>query len=349
MKKIVVAGVVSAVLALVVGAGAGWGVWHHYAGKGKPTAAAQTETVETPDESKSVFVTLPETIVTLHDNNGADHYLSAELVMVVASDKEAEKIKHQEPLYQSIAVECLTEMKFEDLRGMKISAIRKLISDALKKDLQRRKMSAPYKDLLVKKWSSSNHQADINMLQDVFESEEFAAAPVLTPQQESHYLQAYLPLVRKVVRQLAPQCNCIIDRQDMEQTALMGLLNAIRRYGLPDEGFAGYAVHRIRGAILDELRALDWRPRQLRQKYHQMKDLIRETRKKLGHEPEWSELAVEGISHEDYLEYQQLEGAETLASLDELLNGEGPAFCLLAGSWKISLSPSKCCNRRFHN
>lgn len=156
------------------------------------------------------------------------------------------------------------------------------------------------------------------MLQDVlFESEEFAAAPVLTPQQESHYLQAYLPLVRKVVRQLAPQCNCIIDRQDMEQTALMGLLNAIRRYGLPDEGFAGYAVHRIRGAILDELRALDWRPRQLRQKYHQMKDLIRETRKKLGHEPEWSELAVEGISHEDYLEYQQLEGAETLASLDE--------------------------------
>ncbi len=140
--------------------------------------------------SKSVFVTLPETIVTLHDNNGADHYLSAELVMVVASDKGG-KIKHQEPLYQSIAVECLTEMKFEDLRGMKISAIRKLISDALKKDLQRRKMTAPYKDLLVKKWSSSNHQADINMLQDVFESEEFAATLVLTPQQESHYLQAY--------------------------------------------------------------------------------------------------------------------------------------------------------------
>ncbi|MXC78915.1 sigma-70 family RNA polymerase sigma factor, partial [Escherichia coli] len=47
-------------------------------------------------------------------------------------------------------------------------------------------------------------------------------------------------------------------------------------------------------------------------------------------EPEWSELAVEGISHEDYLEYQQLEGAETLASLDELLNGEGPGI-LLAG------------------
>lgn len=53
MKKIVVAGVVSAVLALVVGAGAGWGVWHHYAGKGKPTAVARTEAVETLDESKA--------------------------------------------------------------------------------------------------------------------------------------------------------------------------------------------------------------------------------------------------------------------------------------------------------
>lgn len=172
-------------------------------------------------------------------------------------------------------------MKFEDLRGMKISAIRKLISDALKKDLQRRKMTAPYKDLLVKKWSSSNHQADINMLQDVFESEEFAATLVLTPQQESHYLQAYLPLVRKVVRQLAPQCNCIIDRQDMEQTALMGLLNAIRRYGLPDEGLRAMpcTVFAVRSWMSC---ALDWRPRQLRQKYHQMKDLIRETRKNWG-------------------------------------------------------------------
>ncbi|POT58640.1 RNA polymerase sigma factor FliA [Citrobacter amalonaticus] len=160
------------------------------------------------------------------------------------------------------------------------------------------------------------------MIQDAYENEEFTATPVLTPQEESHYLQAYLPLVRKVVRQLAPQCTCVIDRQDMEQTALMGLLNAIRRYGLPDEGFAGYAVHRIRGAILDELRSLDWRPRQLRQKYHQIKDLIRDARKTLGHEPDREALCALGLTSEDYLEYQQLEGAETLASLDELLGGE---------------------------
>lgn len=166
------------------------------------------------------------------------------------------------------------------------------------------------------------------MIRTAYESEEFSAAPSLTPQEESHYLQAYLPLVRKVVRQLAPQCNCVIDRQDMEQTALMGLLNAIRRYGMPDEGFAGYAVHRIRGAILDELRSLDWRPRQLRQKYHQIKDLIRDARKKLGREPLWEELAPLGVTSEDYLEFQQLEGAESLASLDELLSGDGQVASL---------------------
>ena len=66
MKKIVVAGVVSAVLALVVGAGAGW-VSGIIMPERKTDCAAQTETVETLDESKSVFVTLPETIVTLHD------------------------------------------------------------------------------------------------------------------------------------------------------------------------------------------------------------------------------------------------------------------------------------------
>ena len=160
------------------------------------------------------------------------------------------------------------------------------------------------------------------MIQDVYESEAFSATPALTPQQESDYLQAWLPLVRKVVRQLAPQCTCVMDRQDMEQTALMGLLDAIRRYGMPDEGFAGYAAQRIRGAILDELRSLDWRPRQLRQKYHQIKDLIRDARKTLGREPVWEELSQRGITAQEYLEYQQLEGAEALASLDELLGGE---------------------------
>lgn len=153
-----------------------------------------------------------------------------------------------------------------------------------------------------------------------YEMQAFQALPILTPAQESRYLQAYLPLVRKVVRQLAPQCTCVIDRQDMEQIALMGLLNAIRRYGTPDEGFGGYAVHRIRGSILDELRRLDWRPRHLRQKFYHINDIIRDYRRRHGCEPHAGDLESEGVSAEDYQEYLSLDEAGTLASLDELFS-----------------------------
>lgn len=128
---------------------------YHFVGNGKPAAAAHTDAVESMDESNSLFVSLQETIVTLHDNEGADHYMSAELVLVVATEKESEKIKQQEPLYQSIAVERLSEMKYEEVRAMKISQIRALIAEALKEELKNRKITAPYKDILVKKSCSS--------------------------------------------------------------------------------------------------------------------------------------------------------------------------------------------------
>lgn len=152
------------------------------------------------------------------------------------------------------------------------------------------------------------------------EMQAFQTLSPLTAAQESHYLQAYLPLVRKVVRQLAPQCSCVMEREDMQQIALIGLLDALRRYGKPDEGFGGYAAQRIRGSVLDALRQLDWRPRQLRQKFYQIKDLIRERRKVLGREPEPVELEADGVSVAEYQEYLALEGADVLESLDELLS-----------------------------
>lgn len=165
-------------------------------------------------------------------------------------------------------------------------------------------------------------------MQQEYQQQAFQVTPGLTPEQERHLVMTWLPLVKKIVRQLAPQCTCVMDAQDMEQVALMGLLSAIRRYGQPDDSFAGYAAKRIRGAILDELRQLDWRPRQQRQKCHQIKDAIRNLRRTLGYEPQWPEIAASGISASDYQEYLQLESAETLASLDELLCGEHSDFAM---------------------
>ena len=142
----------------------------------------------------------------------------------------------------------------------------------------------------------------------------------IAPCNEQVFIQRYIPLVRRVVKQLTFQANSVMDRQDMEQVALMGLLEALRRYGRePDEQFAGYAVHRIRGAILDELRQLDWRPRRLRQKTHHLSDQIKMLARQLGYEPSFTEIQQQlMISADEYHEYLLLESAKTLESLDDI-------------------------------
>ena len=152
MKKIVIACVISSVVALGIAGGAGWGIYHSM--NKRTTAAAEVpahEAEDSQDESSSIFVSLPETVVTLHDDEGRDRYMVAELVMVVDSEKDAEKIKKDEPLYQSITVDELSNMKYEDIRALKISDIRKKVFENLKVELAKRKMATPYKDILVKK------------------------------------------------------------------------------------------------------------------------------------------------------------------------------------------------------
>lgn len=149
---------------------------------------------------------------------------------------------------------------------------------------------------------------------------DFIANDALTPADEARYLNLYLPLVHRVVKQLAYQASSVIDKEDMEQIALMGLLSSLRRYGHPDEQFAAYAVHRIRGAVLDELRSLDWRPRRLRQKTHKLNDAIREITRKLGRVPAFEDLSAHlSITPEEYQEYLLLDCAKSLESLDDLL------------------------------
>ncbi|NMG63537.1 FliA/WhiG family RNA polymerase sigma factor [Azoarcus indigens] len=141
---------------------------------------------------------------------------------------------------------------------------------------------------------------------------------------EQTQLLAYAPLVKRIVRQLNSQSGGAIDREDMEQIGLLGLLDALRRYGTPDEKFGAYAAMRVRGAILDELRRQDWRPRSVRQESHRNRDAVRELTRRLGREPSEAEIMKAlGLSVEAYQEYQLAESAEMLASFDEMMNEMG--------------------------
>lgn len=148
-----------------------------------------------------------------------------------------------------------------------------------------------------------------------------AYAPVdASAANEQAVIQAFLPLVKSVVRQLSSQAQAAMDSSDMTQIGLMGLLEALRRYGAVDEGFAGYARQRVRGAILDELRRQDWRPRTVRQSAHKARDAVRALRRQLGQEPTAEQIqAALGMDDAEYLAYEQAESAEALSSLDELL------------------------------
>jgi len=147
------------------------------------------------------------------------------------------------------------------------------------------------------------------------------AAAELGAADEQKHLLAFTPLVRRTVRQLNSQVGGAMDRDDMMQIGLMGLLEALRRYGAPDERFPAFASLRVRGAILDELRRQDWRPRSVRQESFRLKAEVRELTKRLGREPTEAEVLAElDISPEAYLAYQQDSNAETLASFDDLFD-----------------------------
>lgn len=166
--------------------------------------------------------------------------------------------------------------------------------------------------------------AYVEQYQEAYGAGEYAAASacaaVLSVAEEQQHLVAYAPLVKRIVRQLNSQVSGAIDRDDMEQIGLMGLLEALRRYGVPDQSFGSYASLRIRGAILDELRRQDWRPRAVRQDSHRQRDALRALTRSLGREPNEQEAAAAlGLSAEQYQQYLLAESAEEMLSFDEIL------------------------------
>jgi len=158
---------------------------------------------------------------------------------------------------------------------------------------------------------------------DSYASTEYAGAAMhaaMSAAEEQRHLVAYAPLVKRIARQLNSQVSGAMGREDMEQIGLIGLLEALRRYGTPDTGFASYASLRVRGAILDELRRQDWRPRAVRQDSHKMRDAVRALTRKLGHEPNDREAAEAlGISQDEWRQFLLDDVAEELLSFDDVL------------------------------
>ncbi|MCC4834408.1 RNA polymerase sigma factor FliA [Shewanella sp. 10N.7] len=138
---------------------------------------------------------------------------------------------------------------------------------------------------------------------------------------EAQVMKQYLPLVKKSVSHLRTHCGAALAIEDMEQIGMMALLESARRYpGEYDNGFISFAGQRIRGAILDELRRQDWRPRPVRQQAHELNDTVRKLIRELGREPTDLEVAeCLGLNKEQYRDRLFATQSESMKSLDELL------------------------------
>lgn len=115
-------------------------------------------------------------------------------------------------------------------------------------------------------------------------------------------LEHYLPLVKYVAERLHARMPREVELDDLMSAGVFGMMDAIDNFD-PDRGvkFETYCNPRIRGAILDELRSLDWIPRLVRSRAHKLDDAYRRFEVKHGRVPTDSELARDLDMSEDEL------------------------------------------------
>src|SRR5690606_31767491 len=114
----------------------------------------------------------------------------------------------------------------------------------------------------------------------------------LTPKQKDQLIMEYAPLIRFIAQKIAVRLPSHIELDDLISSGVIGLMDAIEKYDPQrDNKFKTYAEFRIRGAILDELRAQDWVPRSVRDKAKMLDRTIVEIEAEVGRSATDEEIA----------------------------------------------------------
>ncbi len=116
-------------------------------------------------------------------------------------------------------------------------------------------------------------------------------APLTAAQEET--LLRHLPMVRFVARSIAERLPQHVELEELVGAGTLGLVDAVRKFSpLKNVQFRSYAQFRVRGAILDSLRSLDWSPRELRRQSRQLAEVKRQLEGRLGRPPQEGEVAL---------------------------------------------------------
>lgn len=129
----------------------------------------------------------------------------------------------------------------------------------------------------------------------------------------------YAPLIKFIAQKIAVRLPSNIEFDDLVSSGVIGLMDAIDKYDPSrDNKFKTYAEFRIRGAILDELRAQDWVPRSVREKAKQLERVHLRLEQELGRMPTEDEItSALAISKEEYYDLLNQVKSVSILSLDE--------------------------------
>ena len=127
-------------------------------------------------------------------------------------------------------------------------------------------------------------------------------ADTVNPAKRNRLVEHYLPLVRYHARHVWQRLPDGVEMDDLTSAGVFGLIDAIDTFDLTrDVKFETFCVSRVRGAMLDELRNMDWVPRQVRTKTKQVNEATRQLEDELGRRPTESELAdFMGLSGDEF-------------------------------------------------
>jgi len=171
-------------------------------------------------------------------------------------------------------------------------------------------------------------EATIHLLDEPDEDPEVALAELWEhyvadrdPQLRDRLILHYAPLVKYVAGRVGSGLPSHVEQADLVSYGTFGLIDAITRYEPSREvKFESYAMARIRGAIIDELRNTDWIPRSVRMKARQFERAVAELESRLQRSPSDEEVAEEmDMDVEDVRKFLGQLSLVNVVALDELL------------------------------
>lgn len=150
-----------------------------------------------------------------------------------------------------------------------------------------------------------------------------------TPEMREQIILEYAPLVKVVAGRLSMYLGYNVEYEDLVSYGIFGLIDAIEKFDMQkDVKFETYASLRIRGAILDQIRKMDWIPRTVRQKQKKIDEAIRNIEMRTGKNATDEQVAGElGLEQEELTEWQSRLKITNVISLNEFLEqGQEPVM-----------------------